>query len=120
MDRKLIAAENHIVGLEFQLEAAENQRLALLERITSLEEQLSDARLHIATAGNVLEEVGLRNSDGTLNYDIDKIVEVRMRLERGTHLEIMEKANKENPMIADAWNRYMAALRLCGQDGSND
>ena len=40
--------------------------------------------------------------------------------EKGTHMELFEKVSKDNPMLQDAWKKFMVALRLCGLDNKEN
>lgn len=44
----------------------------------------------------------------------------RRRIDMGKHMEIIQAANEANPLVNDAWNKYLVALRLCGFDGTKD
>jgi len=119
MDRKLEIAEMRVADLEFQLLDAEERVQQWKDLLQKEEAKNEDLRVRVQTAANILEEAGLRNSDGSLVFDQAKINLIRERIERGRHMEMFVELNKTNPLLNDAWNKYMLALRLVGFDGTN-
>ncbi len=116
MDRKLEIAEMRVADLEFQLLDAESKIQMYRDMVKKLEDDNTELRSKVSLAAGIMTEVGLVNEDHTLMWDPKDVAQVKLGIQRGKHLEIFEKANKENPIINDAWNKYLMALRLCGLD----
>lgn len=114
MDRKLEIAEIRVAELEQSLVAAE-------ERILAAQNDIQYYKGIARQQGQILKETGLEawfsNNPEEIGETIQKIKD---RYIRGEHMEMFERLNKEHPILNDAWNRYMMALRLIGLDGTND
>jgi hypothetical protein len=119
MDRKLETAEMRIAELEFALLESESAKELWKSQYEASTKQNEELRTRISMAAGIMTEVGLVNSDQTLMLDPADVKVVKERLDRSKHLEIFEAANRANPMVNDAWNKYLMALRLCGFDNTN-
>lgn len=119
MDRKLEIAEMRVADLEFMLIDAESKLQHYRETVDRLQEDIKRRDARIANAGEMMAAAGLHVGDDGTKTNAEKVALIQERQIQGYHMEILQKAIQENPMVADAWKRFMSALRLCGYDGTN-
>jgi hypothetical protein len=68
-------------------------------------------------ARNLIASTGLAAHFSNTQKQNDELFEEITRIHRkGLHMEILERAIQENPLMQDAWNKVMLTLRLCGYD----
>lgn len=120
MDRQLETAELKIAELELALVDSENSKEHWKNLYEDSEKRNIDLRAKVSLAAGIMTEIGLVNDDHSLMWDPEDVKEVKKRIDRSKHLEIFEAANRANPMVNDAWNKYLMALRLCGFDNTNN
>lgn len=120
MDSKLIAAEARIADLEFQVLDLESKLQHYRDTVDRLQVDISRRDAQISRAASLMSAAGLHIGDNGTETDAEKVAKVQERQVQGYHMEILQSAIRDNPMVADAWKRFMSALRLCGYDGSND
>lgn len=114
MIRKLEIAEQRIAELEAQLIGKEDD-------IRQLQQDVQYYRGIARQNEQVLKETGLDVwFSGNPDEVGDAITQITARFQRGEHMEMFEKLNKEHPILNSAWDKYMMALRLVGLDGTND
>lgn len=114
MDRKLEIAEIRIADLEYQVAKLEGRILALNDDVQYYQ---GIARQN----DQILKETGLDVWFSGNPADVGNAIEkLKARYKHGEHMEMFEALNKEHPILNDAWNKYMMALRLIGLDGTNN
>ena len=60
----------------------------------------------------------LSQMEATSTFSEADVVHVTTLIEKGAHMELFEEVSKENPILMDAWKRFMVTLRLTGMDGT--
>lgn len=120
MDRKLEIAEIRVADLEFMLMDAESRVEQWRDQHSKLLEVKKDIEAQLNRAKDILYILGLTvDLRKPPNEDREKVNQFCDQQLKGAHMLVFEQANREYPLANDAWNRYMAALRLCGLDGQN-
>lgn len=107
LDEKLLIADKRVAELEAKL-AATNKDLEYYRRVA-----------RELTAG--FGELGITvwsKSDVAVVASTE-IKAAKDHIEKGKHMTIFHNAIRDNPVVADAWKRFMMALRLVGLDGTN-
>lgn len=83
-------------------------------KVTELNNELRSLKQHRGILKDLMDAAGFINAIdrfGTVNAEqLRTAVDL---IQKGRHMDILVKANKEHPMVEDAWKRYMMALRLC-------
>lgn len=105
--------------LKDQLESADAKISALELDLKKTERDLEYYRRVARRLTDTVQELGLRVWVGELDapqeYRI-AVEQAKSRIEKGKHMEVFQASNDANPMVNDAWKKYMMALRLCGFD----
>lgn len=120
MDRNQEIDEIRVADLEFQVLDLESKLQHYRDTVDRLQTDISRRDAQISRAAALMSAAGLHIGDNGAQTDAEKVAKVQERQIQGYHMEILQTAIQDNPMVADAWKRFMSALRLCGYDGSND
>lgn len=99
--------EEQIEILEAKLEYAERTITRLQERDAMYQDLIKQSNL--ADLQSDMSEEGRAKL----------IAKVRDTYVKGQHMAVLEGAIKDNELVADAWKKFMVALRLCGFDDPN-
>lgn len=94
----------------------ENDYDLLKGKIETLEKELDRSREREKMARKMIDQIGKHGylfgahaNDDQLFAAIGSLLRL---VEKGKHMEILEEANKNNPMAADAWKKFMLCLRI--------
>lgn len=108
MEEYIRTPEEQIEILEAKLEYAERTITRLTERDAMYQDLIKQSRLANLQA-DMSEE------------DRAKLItKVRDTYVKGQHMAVFESAIRDNELVADAWKKFMVALRLCGYDEVHD
>ncbi len=104
MEDYIQTPEEQIEILEAKLEMAERTISRYADRDAMYQDLIKQANL-----ANL-------NSDMSEESRAKLIATVRDTYVKGKHMAVLEGAIKDNELVADAWKKFMVALRLTGYD----